>query len=308
MKKKIFFSIIFILLSSAVCVFIANEYLKMVEKNAIETYLNTLKNESSDYALNVTSSEISCFGFIKHKCSIKEINIQNQIKLENTTIAIKKLTSEQIGVEIDIGKITRNNTKNPYSIFIPNKFKYSLGLKKEDSKLGYVLLNRRIEANLDRFSIDSSLSVLIRDPLFRNKHILFLLKEWFDTTTPSFYEYSLKHFALNLQAQNVASFYRGHFGRFNKSLFDVVADTKNSFKKGDFQSPITNMIFDDLLKAVHGLLNGEVNSIALEVKPKNEKIVFFNTLSQDASIKKVLEIEQILDSINETYNYKLDIK
>lgn len=308
MRKKIFFSIIFILLSSAVFLFTANEYLKMVEKNAIETYLNTLKNESSDYALNVTSSEISCIGFIKHKCSLKEINIQNQIKLENTTIAITELNSEHIGVDIRIGKITHNNTKNPYSIFIPNKFSYSLRLTKEDSKLGYVLLDRRIEASLDKFSIDAKLSVLIRDPLFRNKHILFLLKEWFDTTTPSFYEYSLKYFALNLQAQNVASFYREYFNNFNKRLLDVMADTKHSFKKGDFQSPLTNMIFDDLLKAVHDLLNGEVNSIALEVKPKNERLVFFNTLSKDASIKKVLEIEQILDSINETHRYKLDIK
>lgn len=307
MRKKIFFSITFILIASIICLFVVNEYL-MVEQKIIETRLDMIKKEANDYGLDINSSKVSCVGFIKHKCEIKEINIQNKVKLQDITIGIADISNDMIAIEVNINKITNSIKNDPYAIFIPNKFIYSISLKKEDSKLGYVILNRKVQAIFDKFSVNVDLDILVRDIRFRNKNILILLREWFDTSTPNFYEYSLEHLSFNIKADNINNFYSEYFNRFHKKLYNVVKDTRNNINKGNFESNTTKIIIDDLQKAYFDLLSGKVKTINLDVRRKNDKVVFFNLLTKEKSIKRLLEIEQIIDSINETYKYKLDIK
>ena len=55
-------------------------------------------------------------------------------------------------------------------------------------------------------------------------------------------------------------------------------------------------------------INGKIDKISLNVSKKHPDIVFFNLLSNEAAIKKSLEIIEIINSINETYNINLKIE
>lgn len=307
MRKKIFFSIIFILFSSAICLFLVNEYLKMVEQKIISVHLNMLKKEASSYGLDISPSKVSCVGLIKHKCQIKEVDIQDKIKLQDITIWVTDLSNDKIVIGVKIDKIT-NNITNPYAIFIPNKFIYYLSLEKQDSKLGYAYLDRKVQAVFDKFSVDANLNILVRDVRFRNENILIMLKEWFDINSPNFYEYSLEHLSFNIQADDINNFYIKYFSKFHKSLHNVVKDTRDIINNGNFENNTTKAIIDNLQKAYFDLLSGKTKRINLNVERKNNNVVFFNLLTKEKTIKRLIEIEQIIDSINEAYRYKLDVK
>lgn len=307
MRKKIFFSIIFILFSSAICLFLVNEYLKMVEQKIISVHLNMLKKEASSYGLDISPSKVSCVGLIKHKCQIKEVDIQDKIKLQDITIWVTDLSNDKIVIGVKIDKIT-NNITNPYAIFIPNKFIYYLSLEKQDSKLGYAYLDRKVQAVFDKFSVDANLNILVRDVRFRNENILIMLKEWFDINSPNFYEYSLEHLSFNIQADDINNFYIKYFSKFHKSLHNVVKGTRDIINNGNFENNTTKAIIDNLQKAYFDLLSGKTKRINLNVERKNNNVVFFNLLTKEKTIKRLIEIEQIIDSINEAYRYKLDVK
>lgn len=307
MRKKIFFSIIFILFSSAICLFLVNEYLKMVEQKIISVHLNMLKKEASSYGLDISPSKVSCVGLIKHKCQIKEVDVQDKIKLQDITIWVTDLSNDKIVIGVKIDKIT-NNITNPYAIFIPNKFIYYLSLEKQDSKLGYAYLDRKVQAVFDKFSVDANLNILVRDVRFRNENILIMLKEWFDINSPNFYEYSLEHLSFNIQADDINNFYIKYFSKFHKSLHNVVKGTRDIINNGNFENNTTKAIIDNLQKAYFDLLSSKTKRINLNVERKNNNVVFFNLLTKEKTIKRLIEIEQIIDSINEAYRYKLDVK
>lgn len=310
MNKKSIFTIFFIIFSIAICTLIANEYLKRVEKNAIEVYLASIKNEFLEYTLKVDINPVVCSGFIKHNCNIDNIKIYNkniEIKLKDIYIAITNISSNDIGVVFSINKIEKTSYVNPYLKLIPSKFTYKLNLLKKDSRLGYIMLNRSINLSFDNINMDINLDMLLREKKFSNKNILFLLKEWFDSSTPSFYEYSLDNLKLSIQENKTIK--TGRLNQSNDNLKKLIQHLKlNSFKEEDFfQNKIIIKHVNDLVESLYELLEGKIKSINLKITRKNEDLVFFNLLTNEAMIKKFLEIQQILNSINETYNIKLKI-
>ncbi|RDU64765.1 hypothetical protein [Helicobacter sp. MIT 14-3879] len=306
--KKIIFSIIFILLTSALFLFIANEYIKRLEIKAIINYIDALKDELKEYLLNITHSDVACIGFIKHSCNIKNIEIESKkskIILENVRLSIINLSFKQIGVEASIDKISHNITQNPYFVFIPERLIYHINLKKEDSALGYIMLNRHLYLDFNKFNIDINFDILLRDNLFRNKNIIFLLKEWFNTNTPSFYEYSLDSLNIEVNANNINDFYNKHFNNYNLLLSNIITELSNSFTKNMLNN---KGIFKSFMNLSYELLNDKLKNIILNVKRKNNKLIFFNILSDEASTKKIAEIEQVLNSINDTYKITINKK
>lgn len=300
MNKRFLFSAFFVIIACGICVLVANEYLKHVEIKAIENYLLTLNNEFSEHESSTDVGNISCKGIIKHRCDIPRARIINQnnwILLENITISVSHLSHKQIGVEVAIKKIT-HNFMDINSVFIPKNAVYILNLIKEDSKLGYVALNREVKLDFNRFDFSANSSILIRDKLFRDKNVVFLLNDWFNTTTPSFYEYSVDKLILQANNKNINDFYTSHFARFNATSLDFVRNLKNDNKSIDniygFES------------AFASFLDGKFKELRIDVSRKNDNLIFFSLLPKDAALKKMLEVKHILDSINESY--KVEIK
>ena len=292
MSKKAFFSIIFFIISLGICLLIANEYLKRVEIKAINRYLNTLQNEAKSHSINLIFSPIVCFGFIKHSCKSDRIELDSSnfegknVVLKDTSLSIVRLDNKQIAVQIKIGEISQN------LIFLPKNFAYEIGLQKQDSALGYIMINHLLDFNIGNITGKVNLAILIRDKRFRNKNILFLLKEWFDTDKPSFYEYSLESFNITLEA---------------KGSVDSAFFAKNKQKITQYLSVLEaqNLHFDELIKVANQMLLGRVKNISFLAQRKNEYLQFFHSLSKEATMEKALEIKEILQSIDDSYMINL---
>ncbi|RAX54716.1 hypothetical protein CCY99_02860 [Helicobacter sp. 16-1353] len=301
MKKKLVFTIFFIIFAIGIFLFTANEYLKRIEQNAIETYLYSIKNESLEYALNIEINPVVCKGFIRHQCNISNIKIYDnkiEISLQNASAKIIDISHDSIEVAFHIDEITYNSHTN--LALLPRKFTYTLNLQKQDSRLGYVLLNRSIYLDFNTFDININLDILLREEIFRNKSILFLLKEWFDNTTPSFYEYSLDTLKININSKKIKN--ESHNPSISlKSIID-----KYQQENPLFHNDFANHYFNEFIKDTYRLLDNKIDTLDLSIKRKNQNLVFFNLLSDEASKKKILEIIQVLNSINETY--KIDLQ
>lgn len=288
MSKKAFFSIIFFIISLGICLLIANEYLKRVEIKAINRYLHTLQNETKSHSINLTFSPVVCFGFIKHNCKSDRIKLDSSnfegknVVLKDTSLSIVRLDNKQIAVQIKIGEISQN------LIFLPKNFAYEIGLEKQDSALGYIMLNHLLDFNIGNITGKVNLAILVRDKRFKNKNILFLLKEWFDTDTPSFYEYSLDSLNITLEAR----------GSVDSAFFKANEENLNNLlSRLNFHNPH----FTNFLSAMQKLMKNEIKSIDFTARRKNANLIFFNTLSPQATKKKASEIGEILDSIDESY-------
>lgn len=295
MNKRVFFSAIFIVMSLGICLFIANEYLKRVEIKAINSYLSTLKNEFYTKQIALDFSQTQCAGFIKHTCKISSIELDSnnahflqnhQITLKNTSISIIDLNRKKITLNLNIDAIMHN------LLFLPRNFTYFISLQKQDSKLGYVMLDRVLHLDIGNVAVSVYFSVLMRDKRFRDKNIAFLLKEWLDTDTPSFYEYSLEKLDISLNAKDrvKTAFYKA-----NSENLQGLIDNLN----------ITSPHFEALKNATLRLMQNEISSIDFSVKRKNADLVFFNTLNESATTKKALEIKEIVDSIDENYEISI---
>ncbi len=295
MSKKGLFSLVFVIISLGICLLVANEYLKRIETKAIDSYLNSLKSELSEKLLYLNFSQVQCSGFFKHSCKINDISLDSisllnmpfisqnrKITFSDTSLAITDLNTRRISVAVNIGTISQN------LIFLPKNFSYLVSLTKQDSALGYVMLDRVLKLDIGNISVSINFAVLIREKRFRNKSILFLLKEWFDPATPSFYEYSLEKLDISLKAKDAinTAFYEA-----NSENLQYLIDNLN----------ITNPHFEALTNATISLMKNEITSIDFSVRRKNADLVFFNTLTDTATTKKALEIKEILDSINESY-------
>lgn len=281
MNKKAFFSVIFIVISFGVCLLIANEYLKRVEIKAINSYLSTLKGEIIDKQVELDFSQVLCSGFFKHSCKISNISLNSRqspilqdskIKLTDTSLTITDLNTQKIALAVKIGAISQTK------MFLPKNFAYTISLTKQDSTLGYVMLNRVLNLDIGNVAVSVNFAVLIREKRFRNKSVLFLLKEWIDPDTPSFYEFSLESLDISLKSKNAV----------NTAFFVRLI-----------------VVFFNLSKC--GFVIFRLSSIDFSVKRKNKDLVFFNTLSDSATTKKTLEIREILDSINDSYAVELKI-
>ena len=307
MSKKGLFSLIFVIISLGICLLVANEYLKRVEIKAINSYFTSLKSELSEKNLSLDFSQTQCSGFFKHSCKISDITLrylsfdlasesqsniaqnlplswQNRpITFSDTSLIITKLNTNNIAVGVNIGAISQS------LIFLPKNLAYLVSLTKQDSALGYVMLDRVLKFDIGNISISVNFAVLIREKRFRDKSILFLLKEWFDPTTPSFYEYSLEKLDISLKAKDAVN---SEFYEANSENLRYLKDNLN----------ITNKHFESLTNAIISLMKNEISAIDFSVRRKNADLVFFNTLTDTATTKKALEIKEILDSINDSYN------
>ncbi len=301
MKKRAVFIIIIGVCAAGFFLFIANEYLKRLEQNAIKTYINSIQNELEGYSLNTKIAPVECSGFLKHICTIKFANIYNDkinIELNNINLRIKNITYNNISVNIEINNITHNN-KNPYLSLLPNKFIYTLNLHKEDSKLGFVTLERNVYLDFNDFDLDAKLNILLREKKFRNKSIFYLLKEWFDNTTPSFYEYSINNIMMHIKTKG---------NKINDTkIINVLKEIEKDINKGKNTKLALNY-FNKIMENSYKIINGRTNNILLDISKKHPNITFFNLLSNEAAIKKSLEIIEIINSINETYNINLKIE
>lgn len=72
-----------------------------------------------------------------------------------------------------------------------------------------------------------------------------------------------------------------------------------------FSSSYANRYFTSFMNKLYNLLDNKIHNINIHVSRRNNDLVFFNKLSKEASIKKILEVEQTLNSINRTYNIEL---
>lgn len=307
MSKKGLFSLIFVIISLGICLLVANEYLKRVEIKAINSYFTSLKSELSEKNLSLDFSQTQCSGFFKHSCKISDITLRNlsfdlasesqsniaqnlplswqnrPITFSDTSLVITKLNTNNIAVGVNIGAISQS------LIFLPKNLAYLVSLTKQDSALGYVMLDRVLKLDIGNIAISVNFAVLIREKRFRDKSILFLLKEWFDPTTPSFYEYSLGKLDISLKAKGAVN---SEFYEANSENLRYLKDNLN----------ITNKHFESLTNAIMSLMKNEISAIDFSVRRKNADLVFFNTLTDTATTKKALEIKEILDSINDSYN------
>ncbi len=310
MSKNIIVTISFIVLLIGLFLFTANEYVKRVEKRVIDTYLQSISNEFREHSFKIEMDSTICSGFIKHICTIDNVTIYNydpEILLKDIKIEITNITNNQIGVRFSVDNISHTFSANPYFIFLPTKLTYSLHLIKQDSALGYVMLDRAMYLDFDKFDVNLEFNTLLREKKFRNKSIVFLLKEWFDQTTSSFGEYSLDNLNVSIQAKDINDYYATYFKKYDTSISAMMKDTKNVIKQNDFNNELTTEYFDKLIESLGSLLDGKINKIHLDVRRNNDNLIFFNQLSDDASLRKILEITEILDSINSTYNIQLDI-
>lgn len=302
MSKKGLFSLVFVIISLGICLLIANEYLKRVEIKAINSYFTSLKQELGEKNLSLDFSQTQCSGFFKHSCKINDISLDSisllnipfisqnrKITFSDTSLSITDLNTRQISVAVNIGTISQN------LIFLPKNFAYSVSLTKQDSALGYVMLDRMLKLDIGNIAVSVNFAVLIREKRFRNKSILFLLKEWFDPTTPSFYEYSLEKLDISLKAKDAIN---SEFYEANSENLRYLQDNLN----------ITNKHFESLANAIISLMKNEISEIDFSVRRKNADLVFFNTLTDTATTKKALEIKEILDSINDSYNITMQTK
>lgn len=320
MSKKGLFSLVFVIISLGICLLIANEYLKRIEIKAINSYFTSLKQELGEKNLSLDFSQTQCSGFFKHSCKISDITLGNirfdspsidspnialesqsiaqnlppswqnsQITFSDTSLAITKLNTTNIAVSVNIGEISQS------LIFLPKNFAYLVSFTKQDSALGYVMLDRMLKLDIGNIAVSVNFAVLIREKRFRNKSILFLLKEWFDPTTPSFYEYSLEKLDISLKAKDAIN---SEFYEANSENLRYLQDNLN----------ITNKHFESLANAIISLMKNEISEIDFSVRRKNADLVFFNTLTDTATTKKALEIKEILDSINDSYNITMQTK
>ena len=313
MSKKGLFSLIFVIISLGICLLVANEYLKRVEIKAINSYFTSLKSELSEKNLSLDFSQTQCSGFFKHSCKISDITLRNlsfdlapesqsniaqnlplswqnrPITFSDTSLVITKLNTNNIAVGVNIGAISQS------LIFLPKNLAYLVSLTKQDSALGYVMLDRVLKLDIGNIAISVNFAVLIREKRFRDKSILFLLKEWFDPTTPSFYEYSLEKLDISLKAKDAVN---SEFYEANSENLRYLKDNLN----------ITNKHFESLTNAIISLMKNEISAIDFSVRRKNADLVFFNTLTDTATTKKALEIKEILDSINDSYNITMQTK
>lgn len=298
MKKRTFSSIFFIILSLGICLFVANEYLKRVEVGAINRYLGTLQSELGAHKIALNFTQIACSGFIKHTCKSGEVTLDsanfgrdlahknahtNKIILRDASLAITDLSTRKVAVQAKIGDISQN------LILLPKHFAYKLGLEKVDSALGYVVIERAFDFSVGGVTGRVNLAVLVRDKRFANKSILFLLKEWFDADTPSFYEYSLERLEVDLEAME----------KVDSALQNYLSQNLASL---DAQNPHLK----PLLSAITKLANNERKKVHFRANRKNADLVFFHTLSDIATRKKMSEISEILASIDENYQVILE--
>ena len=296
MSKKAFFSVFFIIISLGVCLLIANEYLKRVEMKAINGYLSTLQGELNEKKLLLDFSQTQCSGFLKHTCKISDISLDSpslmdsvpfewqnrKISFSDTSLAITDISTNKIAVSVNVGAISQN------LLFLPKNFAYSITLSKQDSSLGYVMLDRNLRLDIGNIEVMMNFAVLIRGKRFANKSVLFLLKEWFDPTTPSFYEYSLENLNISLNAKGAV---KTDFYEANKQNLQYLLDNLN----------ITNSHLRALADAIISLMKNEITHIDFSVLRKNNDLIFFNALTDTATTKKALEIKEIIDSINDSY-------
>ncbi|MGX2982885.1 hypothetical protein [Helicobacter sp. 23-1045] len=291
MKNRAFSSVFFIIILLGVCIFIANKYLAHIETNAANRYLSTLQSELNAHKITLNFAPINCTGFIKHTCESKQITLDSanfaeskQIILRNAKLAIKSLGLDNIVAEAKIGDISQN------LILLPKNLTYNLALKKVDSALGYVMVERRFDFTIGNIAGRVDLAILVRDRRFANKSIFYLIKEWFDAETPSFYEYSLENLEVDLRAKNAV---------------DSAIFKKNEVAMGAIFDSLKNPHFAPLIDATKALMNNERKNLHFKITRKNADLKFFHTLSQRATHKKLSEIGEILASVDESYEVNL---
>lgn len=300
MSKKIIVLIVLCgLCSIFVFLFIANEYYKIVQQKSIETYIVYIKQEFNDNNLKAQTTPVICKGFIKYDCSIKNAYISNNyinLEFDDIDIVVSNIGYNKAGVSFKIGKINNKTPSNKYSILIPNSFEYYLNIIKEDSKLGYLILNRAVNMGFKKFNLNLNLDILIRDKVFSNKNIISILKQWFDDTTPSFYEYNLDNLNVNISLNSPLN--KSNAAKF-KSILNELKNVKI------FNTSYANAYFLSFINKTYELLDSKFNNISAKIYRKNNDLIFFNQLTNDASMSKILEIMQILNSIDETYKITL---
>ena len=301
MRKRFVFIIFFIISASGIFVFIVNEYIKRLEKNAIESYMKSIQNELKEYSFDMAVSNVECKGFVKHTCKINNARIYNnlEINLKDITLSINNISHNNIGVLISIDEINHNDY-NPFLSLLPNKFRYTLNLHKIDSKLGFVMLERFVYLNFDSFDINANIDLLLRDTKIRNKSIFYILKEWFDNTTPSFYEYSLDNLTMSIKSKD-----NRHK---NNELINILKITNTIDKTKLNNNKLISKYLNELINDTYKIIDGTTNEITLNITRKNPNISFFNLLNNEAATKKSLEIIEIINSINKTYNINLKTK
>lgn len=285
MNKKALSSVIFIIISLGICLLIANAYLKRIEVSAIHRYLGALQGELRTHDIGLNFERVTCTGFIKHRCATQEISAESakfgssKVLLRDISLAITSLHPQDIALVARVGSISQN------LILLPKNFTYNLSIKKVDSALGYILLNRGFDFSVGNIAGRVNMAVLVRDKRMRNKSIFFLLKEWFDADTASFYEYSLEGLEVKFEATSQ-----------NDAFF-----AKNQQKIKDYLLAINaqNPRFAGLTSAINQMLRGEVKRIDFSIHPKNANLPFFHSLN--STKEKMAEIKEILQSIDEGY-------
>lgn len=270
----------------------ANEYLKRVEVGAINRYLGTLESELDTHKIALDFTQITCTGFIKHTCESGEIvldstnfkrnlaieKLDSKIILRGASLAITDLSTNKVAVQAKISDISQN------LILLPKRFTYRISLEKVDSALGYVMVERAFDFSVGGVNGRVNLAVLVRDKRFANKSILFLLKEWFDADTPSFYEYSLERLEVDLEAR----------GKVDSALQNYLAQNLAGLEA---QNPHLKPLLNNITK----LANNERKKVRFRANRKNTDLAFFHTLSDVGTRKKMSEISEILASVDENY-------
>ena len=93
----------------------------------------------------------------------------------------------------------------------------------------------------------------------------------------------------------------------NTKLANILKEITKDINKGKNTKLALNY-FNQIMEGSYKIINGKIDKILLNVSKKYPDIVFFNLLSNEAAIKKSLEIIEIINSINETYNINLKIE
>lgn len=295
MSKKAISSVVFVVISFGICLLIANAYLKRIEIGAIQRYLGALQGELRAHNIELDFEKITCTGFIKHRCESREIRAESasfgdsNVILRDISLAITSLHPQNVALSAKVGDISQN------LILLPKNFTYNLSIKKVDSALGYIVLNRGFDFSIGNIAGRVNMAVLVRDKRMRNKSIFFLLKEWFDAKSASFYEYSLESLDVSLEA---------------KRTLDSAFLKQNQQKIEDYLALLNsqNPRFAELTSAIKQMLRGEIKKLDFSASRKNVNLPFFHSLSPSATKEKALEIKEILQSIDESYALDLVAK
>ena len=267
-----------------------NEYVLREKVKTLEEFIL-----SGNFGLKqLFGYKIKCRGILGRECSVQNLVLLDALNFENVKITFKSLSTSRIIMKFSSNDISPLNI---HRVLLPNNVEYTIDLKKENSKLGYINLSRTLNMEFSDFNVFLNLDSIVRDNNLRNLNILFTLRDHLTLSRP--YEYSVDSFNINMIMKNKLS-------PANKA---IIESRFKSIMQAANYNPHFNKNLKIFFENLSLMLDYKVNNLSMIIARENNDLKYFHPIARDENgkLNNSRDIRNMISSLNEAYSMVINV-